>query len=369
MDATVSTLCAVLRRPHLANGLPAREWSGLVALARKTNLLGSLGECVHQAGVVVACNADRHLAGARQLSERQRRSVRWEAQAIHDALCELDTPIVLLKGAAYVMGGHGNAHGRLFGDIDILVAPEALADVEIRLMVNGWSPVVSAEYDDRYYRQWMHELPPMAHVRRGTVIDVHHTILPPTARLRPNPARIIERAQALADLPALRIPCPEDLIIHSIVHLVHEGSVDNGLRDLHDIWRLLKDRIADPDFVLRLQAFSREHDVVAPVAMGLRLVERFFDVDTPASQLMPAENRFGYGRLAEWLYLRAIADCGEPKPLSGLTRLAIYIRSHWLRMPPRLLALHLARKALRRAYAGDALMARSDDSIHTRGPP
>ena len=36
---------------------------------------------------------------------------------------------------------------------------------------------------------------------------------------------------------------------------------------------------------------------------------------------------------------------------SELARLFLYIRSHWLRMPPWLLARHLARKAIRRCFA------------------
>ena len=37
-------------------------------------------------------------------------------------------------------------------------------------------------YDQRYYREWMHELPPLLHVRRQTALDVHHAIAPETAR-------------------------------------------------------------------------------------------------------------------------------------------------------------------------------------------
>ena len=37
-------------------------------------------------------------------------------------------------------------------------------------------------YDDAYYRDHMHELPPLIHKERDRMIDVHHTILPLTAR-------------------------------------------------------------------------------------------------------------------------------------------------------------------------------------------
>jgi len=37
-----------------------------------------------------------------------------------------------------------------------------------------------------------------------------------------------------------------------------------------------------------------------------------------------------------------------PSRLSGMARWALYVRSHWLRMPPLLLMQHLTRKVLRR---------------------
>ena len=44
----------------------------------------------------------------------------------------------------------------------------------------------SDPYDDAYYRRWMHELPPLIHRERDRMIDVHHTILPLTARITPD---------------------------------------------------------------------------------------------------------------------------------------------------------------------------------------
>jgi hypothetical protein len=40
----------------------------------------------------------------------------------------------------------------------------------------------------------------------------------------------------------------------------------------------------------------------------------------------------------------------EPVASARRARLGLYMRSHWVRMPPVLLARHLARKALRRRH-------------------
>ncbi len=53
----------------------------------------------------------------------------------------------------------------------------------------------SDPYDDLYYRQWMHELPPLVHGERGRMVDVHHTILPLTARPTPDAQALIADAE------------------------------------------------------------------------------------------------------------------------------------------------------------------------------
>lgn len=50
------------------------------------------------------------------------------------------TPVILLKGASYVLLGLPSADGRVFTDIDILVAHTHIAAAEAALMLGGWSP-------------------------------------------------------------------------------------------------------------------------------------------------------------------------------------------------------------------------------------
>src|SRR3546814_4498658 len=75
-----------------------------------------------------------------------------------------------------------SARGRLFSDIDFMVPRARIEEVEHRLLDAGWEPAVADEYDQLYYRRWTHQIPPLRHFRRNTVLDVHHTIVPLTAR-------------------------------------------------------------------------------------------------------------------------------------------------------------------------------------------
>lgn len=219
MNSPRIALLQTLREPRRAQALSVAEWSTLVATARDANLLGALDKRLEAAGVQPCAQARLHLEGVRRMGERQHLSIRWEAHQLQAALGALDIPVVLLKGSAYVMAYPEIGRGRLFGDVDILVPREALGDVESRLMLNGWVGAKSDPYDQRYYREWMHELPPMSHVRRGTVLDVHHNILPLTARNAPDPAAIIgiggvagpaRAAHSLPRGPAGALPHPPD---------------------------------------------------------------------------------------------------------------------------------------------------------------
>lgn len=352
LQADITQLIALLGDPADARNLNAAQWSELVATARSANLLGALAIRLKNTGISGGLQADRHLDGARQLSVRQHQSVHWEVHCLQAALGDLHIPVLLLKGAAYVLSGGSVGQGRLFGDIDILVPRGALGEVESQLMLNGWVSAKSSPYDQRYYRKWMHELPPMTHLRRGTVLDVHHTILPLTARNAPDPNQIINRSLPVSvpGLTALRVPCPEDLVIHSITHLVHEGELHNGLRDLNDIDEMLRSFGRTPGFWHRLSAFAAGNDLAEPVCFGLHLVRLFFGTPIPDQILAELSPNGRVTAPSSWLasiYARSLqpANRGQRDIARAMAQWLVYVRAHSLRMPLPLLVRHLAVKS------------------------
>lgn len=343
-------LLQTLAQPQRAQDLGGGQWTSLIGLARACNLLGTLEARLRAADVAVPAAPARHLDGVRQLALRQRLSVRWEAHELARALRPLAGPVLLLKGAAYLLGESPSGEGRLFGDIDLLVPREQLGEAEKRLMLSGWVSAKRDPYDQRYYREWMHELPPMTHLRRGSSLDLHHNLLPLTARHHPDMAALLARARPLPGFPGLYVPAPEDLLIHSLTHLVHEGELHHGLRDLVDIDAMLRAYPQqDAAFWARLEAAVQGHGLQQPVALGLRLVEQ--ELGTPLPPTLLAEARREPPR---WLLtafhhaLHAVAGSSARAPFSEFL---IYLRGHALRMPPGLLMRHLAIKAWRDATA------------------
>ncbi|OIR07160.1 hypothetical protein GALL_107490 [mine drainage metagenome] len=326
----------------------------LIRQCRRANLLPRLAVVLADRGLLerVPPQARAHLLAAAHTPQRQDKAVRWETRQILAALAATGTNLVLLKGAAYVMAGMAAARGRVFADIDLLVPRAALPEVEAALMMHGWMTTHHNAYDQRYYRRWMHELPPMRHVTRQSVLDVHHAILPQTARLKPETDKLLAAAVAVPGIANLYVLAPEDMVLHSATHLFHDGELDNGLRDLTDLDALLRECSSQTGFWLRLPARAAELDLLRPLFYALRYTRRILGTPVPATEELQMQGKPPRLLLAlmDAIFLRALRP-DHPSAADAWTpaaRKLLYLRSHWLRMPPLLLALHLAHKALRR---------------------
>jgi hypothetical protein len=216
--------------------------------------------------------------------------------------------------------------------------------------MQGWAANHLDEYDQRYYREWMHELPPMQHVRRLSLIDVHHAILPETASARPDPELLRASAVALAGQDGSYVLAPVDMVLHSAVHLFYDGEFDHGLRDLIDIHRLLRHFGEQSAFWGVLAARAHELELARPLFYALRYSAQLLGTPVPAGAVA-ALRRASPNRLLlalmDQLFSRALlpvhASCADA--LTGGARFLLYIRGNYLRMPPLLLARHLFHKA------------------------
>jgi hypothetical protein len=348
---TAPLLIQVLRAPPLMAQLALPEWDLLLRQALAANLTASLYRLAAEHALLEAVPAQpaRHLAWAGALLRRHAQGVQFEVACIGDALAACGVPLLLLKGAAYAMAGLAPAQGRLFSDIDILVPRADIERVEAALMQAGWVTRHLDPYDQRYYRVWMHELPPLLHLQRASTVDVHHAILPLTARARPDPALLRGAAVTLAD--GLRVLAPHDMVIHSATHLFYDGEFGKGLRDLLDLHRLLREFGGQDGFWEGLPARALQLELGRPLFYALRYGARVLHTPVPPAALEAlagaAPNRLLLA-LMDALFLRALmpdhASCGGA--LAGVARWLLYVRGNWLRMPPLLLARHLLHKAL-----------------------
>ncbi len=353
-----SILTSALCLPELAHRLSAREWDTVVREARHAGLLARLGDVLDNARSLreVPDGPRAHLQAAQAVARAQHAQVTREVTLIAQTLRPLGIAPTLLKGAAYLFANLPAARGRVFSDIDILVPKARLPEVEAALMANGWASTHHSAYDQKYYRQWMHELPPMQHIFRDTVLDVHHTILPETARLKPDAAKLFAAACDVEGTQApVRVLAPTDMVLHSMTHLFHNDELSHGLRDLSDIDLLLRHFGIDPAFWPRLARRAAELDLARPLYYGLRHAQRVFATPAPDGLVADiASNGPGWplDRWMDTLWSRALRPPhrSASDALTGPALFMLYLRAHWLRMPPQLLVRHLSIKAWQRSF-------------------
>ncbi|MDG5489162.1 nucleotidyltransferase family protein [Sphingomonas sp. BGYR3] len=319
-------LIHALRDPASTASLDAAGWTGLIAAARAEQIVGTLAHRLK--GLPMPDAAARILADARASAEQGRTAALWEAEMARRVLAPLGVPVVLLKGTAFVAAGLSAGLGRSIGDLDILVPRDALEAVEAALLgPGGWEWVKPDPYDDAYYRRWMHELPPLIHRERDRMIDVHHTILPLTARVRPDAAALIaDRVELGGGLAVLN---HADMLCHAAAHLIADGDMAGGLRNLWDIHCLLSDGGHDG-----LPDRARLHGLTGAMARACRLSARLFGTDIPAEWS-------GRRWSDAWFHRRLTGRDGWGRQRHKGTEFAFYLRGHALRMPPAMLARHL----------------------------
>jgi hypothetical protein len=199
----------------------------------------------------------------------------------------------------------------------------------------------------------MHELPPMEHMQRGTILDIHHSILPQTASRQPDASKLITDAIPVTGVPGAYVLAPVDMALHSMTHLFHNEEFSHGLRDLSDLDLLLRHFGGEPAFWDRLVARAFEQNLERPLFYGLRYTARILgtpiprevvllaDAGAPASAMLPLMD-------AIWTRALRTPHPSATLPLTGLALFALYVRAHWMRMPLPMLVRHLAVKGWRR---------------------
>lgn len=350
-------LTSVLADPDRCPSLSLAEWDLLLRVARQEKVLGRLGYVLESAGVaegVCPPSAWSRMLAARAYPQFLQVRAGRELRRILEAVRDLKTEIILLKGCAYLKAGLPVARGRAFADVDCLVRRVDCAQVEQALLAAGWEHQKLNAYDQRYYREWMHEIPPLRHRERSMEVDIHHTILPLTSRLSPDPELLWKASIPLSE-PPLRVLAPADMILHSATHLLYDGEVKGGFKDLLDLHQLLTHFGGQDDFWESLPERAALLDLERPLFYGVSLCWDLFRTPIP-EHVMDAARRaapspFG-GRGTLRLMRRVLLPRHPEGSGTPVSDWLLFVRSHWLRMPPWLLAKHLARKMLTRFSGG-----------------
>ena len=351
-------LLLALRDPSSLIELDDKAWQGLLDIARHNGLLAKLAAILEGRGILsrIPAKARTLLEESHVFALHNQKNIFFEVNRLVRALSQFEVPIILLKGGAYLMADLPPARGRFLSDLDIMVPRDKIVSVEQALLSAGWQRARMEEYDERYYREWMHEIPPIWHPERRVVVDIHHTIVPVTSRYKPNTEALFSDAVELEN-PLLKVLCPADMVLHRAVHLFND-EFRSGLRELIDIHQLLEHFGKDNQFWTDLLDRAHLHGLGRTLFYLLRYSSRLLGTWIPDDVQEFA--RDGSPRTIIRVLMDAlIVPALSPASTKGMKRLRafavwlLYVRSHWLRMPPLLLAAHLIRKAFRRLTPKD----------------
>ena len=349
-----SLLSQVIFNPNQVLELNLQQWDLLIRQARRANVLAKLAVFLQDKNCFNAIpeQPQLHLKSAQIYAERFNISLEWEICCIEKALKDIPINLIFLKGTAYYVTADQAGRGRVFTDIDILVPEEKLPEVERALINAGWMTNTIDPYDQKYYRQWMHEIPPLRHLKRQTSIDVHHNILPKTSRFCPDANKLLANIVKIHE-KNIWVLAPEDRVLHSATHLFHEGEFSQGFRDLSDLDLLLKEFSTQKNFWRKLLQRAHELKQNIPLYYALRYTSKILKTPVPDKVLnasKPQSLNSIKTKLMDALFLRALLPDHEScnDRWSDLARWLLFVRSHWLKMPIYLVVPHLLRKTFRR---------------------
>jgi hypothetical protein len=327
----------------------------VIRLARAARLLGVLAHRVSISHDMAQLpeRVQRHLHSGLLEARFRRQKTLHLLHVVAPLLRGHPGPWVLLKGAAYIAQELPISHGRLPADVDLMVPRQALDGVERSLLDAGWEFQKTDPYDQHYYRAWSHELPPLLAAGQALELDLHHTILPPTGRIRPDTESLFAEAVPVAGFPFHSLG-QIDQLLHAAIHLTQDSDFVGRLRDLVDIdglFRLLP--LTDPQRIGHLVNRARHHGMEKPLWLAAALCDGW--LGTPGCNELMRAIRLGdlSESSGEWVARLASAVLGPPDPDLGQDRRArvsgrlLELRALWLRMPPWLLAYHGVAKGLR----------------------
>lgn len=339
-------LLRCLSQPATMASLTPAQWSALFPMARRAQVVGRLAGLAKRDGVFeqIPEGPASHLEGALLAANKHHRDVQWEVRYIQQALADLPEKPLLLKGAGYVVGGEASGLGRIFGDFDVLVPSHLFAQAERALLVHGWQFEKNSAYDVAYYRNWMHQIPPLRHVRRGSVIDLHNALRP---RVAPGHRQMDPLFAAARDVPGtgFRVPCPEDLVIHSAAHLFCNGEFDNALRDLSDLDLLIRTHCETPGWLQNVVERATLLGLRRPLGLAFIQLTTLLQTPIPRPLVIKAAGRQTWRPIDLFLSNAIVPPPAGDTPMKSASRWLMYVRGHFLTLPAHLLVWHAIRKS------------------------
>lgn len=226
--------------PRDSNHLTAETCSDILQRARDEGLAATF----HPLFLTLPDNLKntivKHSASYVTFANKQRLTLIKELLELEQVFAGCGYQVLLVKGAAYRIGGFAYAQYRLFSDIDLLVHPTYFQDAVRRLIGKGYIEHTYSEYERNYYINWSHQYPPLRHMTRSAEVDLHHSIFFAKSKIKIDIDRFISNATQVSG-SVFSLPTPADMFVHACLHLFYQEEQQKMTKDLIDLHCLYKE--------------------------------------------------------------------------------------------------------------------------------
>ena len=346
-------LCDIFNNNSLPP-LSLKEWRDVVVVARAGSILPRLATFIYEEpskSEGVPPEVQAHLIASIRHETLFHNQVINEVKFVNSKISKvLERNLIVLKGAGYVLAQCGASKGRIFSDIDLLVPRADIPRVERALHLFGFVSDTESEYDQKYYREWAHEIPPLRHFQRGSVLDVHHNIIPLVSGKAPDINLFLNATvESEYGVDVLR---PAAMFLHSAIHLFFSEEFTNGFRDLTDLSLLLDEFIDDDEEITLLFTLAENTGFEREVFLAFRYLERVLNKRVPNELIERlAQPQLKGARLAltDFIFGKVLAVKHRLVVVKyrGIAEWLAFIRGHLLKMPLNILVKHTASKLWR----------------------
>lgn len=324
--------------------------SELLIYLRAANLLSIFAHKVMREDTLneLPENVRWHITSSINYSERQQYQVGIEIDRINSLLEEVGVTPVFLKGAAYSIEKVVSLEGRTMSDIDILVSSSEIKKTEQRLLSLGWQVKELSNYDEKYYREFAHEIPPMFDPISGTTLDIHHNLYLPVSGKAPD--ELILRQSIIATSENKLVFKKHMQALHTCVHLYWNEDVSSSLRDLYDFTCLCNSG-ASEEFWDAIIKTAKNMNLSPLLYDVVCLSEFFFQLHCPLetkARLRSHLSLFQRARQSVTRFVMKRALVPDTRACSSISlhtcRFLAYLRGHLMKMPVHVLVPHMFRK-------------------------
>jgi hypothetical protein len=218
---------------------PAWSWERLFDEANKNAVLPAVSLALRdRIDLPIPSDVSGFLSAVANLNLERNESIRSEAEFAVALLNQIGIEPVLLKGIAFlVLGVFANPSERYLIDVDLLIPKEHVEAAAALLIRHGF-----VKDDTDRFGRFRHHHPPLR--RRGCIsIEIHHTLgMGPSGSILPAQEVLARATPCSFGTSRARVPCPEHLAIHLILHsqLLHSYNerIWPPLRALYDLLKL-----------------------------------------------------------------------------------------------------------------------------------